>query len=61
MKRLLDWFVVSLYLVILTTSIASAGELKADLAGYWPLDGDVKDKISGKEGKRFGGTSWVDG
>jgi len=61
MKKLLGLFIVSFYLSTLAIGIASAGDIKADIAGYWPLDGNVKDQISGREGKRVGGTNFVDG
>jgi hypothetical protein len=43
----------------LIASIAIAADLTAGLVGYWPLDGDAKDTIDGKDGKLVGGAKWA--
>lgn len=52
-------FTVLVLSLSLTASIVLAADLTAGLVGYWPLDGDAKDAIGGKDGKLVGGAKWV--
>lgn len=60
MERLFGKFTVLVLIIGITTVIANAADVTSDLVGHWPLDGNAKDNIGGKDGKLVGGADWVD-
>lgn len=59
MERLFFIFTVLVLVLSLTTGIALAVDVASGLVGYWPLDGNAKDTIGGKDGKLVGGATWT--
>lgn len=59
MERLFGRFIVLILVIGLTVGIANAVDVTSGLVGYWPLDGDAKDSVGGKDGKLVGGAKWT--
>lgn len=59
MERLFFIFTVLVLALVLTVDIALAADLTSGLVGYWPLDGNAKDSVGGKDGKLVGGAKWA--
>ena len=52
----------SICLVLIILALGAAGSARADLIGWWRLDGDASDSsVNGNDGVLFGGPQWVDG
>jgi len=59
MERIIFIFTVLIFVIGLTLGIANAVDITSGLVGYWPLDGNAKDTIGGKDGKLQGGAKWT--
>ena len=52
----------SICLVLIILVLGAAGSARADLIGWWRLDGDASDSsVNGNDGVLFGDPQWVDG
>ncbi|MBC8235263.1 LamG domain-containing protein [bacterium] len=61
MRNLVGTFTVLVLAFGLAMSIVNAADVISDMVGYWPLDGNAKDSIGGKDGELVGGAKWVKG
>ena len=62
MLKLFGKFLGLVLLIGMLTGIAYAADITTGLAGYWPLDGNAKDKSGkGNDGVAMGNPTWVSG
>jgi len=59
MERIFGRLTVLVLAFCLTLGIANAADVTLGLVGHWPLDGNAKDTIGGKDGKLQGGAKWT--